>query len=94
MKSSRAQVLLSIIFGMSSPLLEYLDPTSPQNTAKLESWSSRAPGPLLGCNMGGIWVLNLIRRHSSLQSCHMSYSLNSLKGGYIGDYIGDYYREY
>ena len=25
---------------------------------------------------------------------HMSYSLNSLKGGYIGDYIGDYYRGY
>ena len=23
---------------------------------------------------------------------NMSYSLNSLKGGYIGDYIGDYYR--
>ena len=23
---------------------------------------------------------------------HMYYSLNSLKGGYIGDYIGDYYR--
>ena len=23
----------------------------------------------------------------------MSYSLNSLKGGYIGDYIGDYYRD-
>ena len=22
----------------------------------------------------------------------MSYSLNSLKGGYTGDYIGDYYR--
>ena len=22
----------------------------------------------------------------------MSHSLNSLKGGYIGDYIGDYYR--
>ena len=22
---------------------------------------------------------------------HMSHSLNSLKGGYIGDYIGDYY---
>ena len=22
------------------------------------------------------------------------YSLNSLKGGYIGDYIGDYYRAY
>ena len=25
---------------------------------------------------------------------HLSYSLNSLKGGYIGDYIGDYYRGY
>ena len=26
--------------------------------------------------------------------CYMSHSLNSLKGGYIGDYIGDYYRGY
>ena len=25
---------------------------------------------------------------------HMSYSLNSLKGGYMGDDIGDYYRAY
>ena len=25
---------------------------------------------------------------------HMSYSLNSLKGCYIGDYIGNYYRGY
>ena len=25
-------------------------------------------------------------------SPHLSYSLNSLKGGYIGAYIGDYYR--
>ena len=25
---------------------------------------------------------------------HMSYSLNSLKGGYIGDCIGHYYRGY
>ena len=25
---------------------------------------------------------------------HLSYSLNSLKGGYIGDYIGEYYRGY
>ena len=24
----------------------------------------------------------------------LSYSLNSLKGGYIGDYIRDYYRGY
>ena len=25
---------------------------------------------------------------------HASYSLNSLKLGYIGDYLGDYYRAY
>ena len=25
---------------------------------------------------------------------HVSYSLNSLKGGYIGDYIRNYYRGY
>ena len=25
---------------------------------------------------------------------NMSHSLNSLKGGYIGDYIGNYYRGY
>ena len=25
---------------------------------------------------------------------HMSYGLNSLKGGYIGAYIGDYYKAY
>ena len=25
---------------------------------------------------------------------YVSYSLNFLKGGYIGDYIGDYYRGY
>ena len=25
---------------------------------------------------------------------HMCHSLNSLKGGYIGDYIGEYYRGY
>ena len=25
---------------------------------------------------------------------HVSYSLNSLKGCYIGDYTGDYYRGY
>ena len=31
---------------------------------------------------------------SMMPSAHMSYSLNSLKGGYMGDYIGDYYRGY
>ena len=25
---------------------------------------------------------------------YVSHSLNSSKGGYIGDYIGDYYRAY
>ena len=25
---------------------------------------------------------------------NMSHSLNSLKGGYIGDYVGDYFRGY
>ena len=29
-----------------------------------------------------------------LGNYYMYYSLNSLKGGYIGDYIGDYYRGY
>ena len=30
----------------------------------------------------------------SMSPQDMSYSLNSLKGGYIGDNIGDYYRAY
>ena len=28
------------------------------------------------------------------RACHVSYSLNSLKGGHIGDHMGDYYRGY
>ena len=28
------------------------------------------------------------------QRVHVSCSLNSLKGGYIGDYIGDYHKGY
>ena len=28
------------------------------------------------------------------ERAHLSHSLNSLKGGYIGDYIGNYYRGY
>ena len=27
-----------------------------------------------------------------MRFAHVSYSLNSLKGGFIGEYIGDYYR--
>ena len=34
------------------------------------------------------------RLGSYTEGHHMYYSLNSLKGGYIGDYIGDYYRGY
>ena len=29
-----------------------------------------------------------------LQTPYMNHSLNSLKGGYIGDYVRDYYRGY
>ena len=35
----------------------------------------------------------LVRAALFLES-NVSYSLNSLKGGYIGDYIWDYYRGY
>ena len=28
------------------------------------------------------------------QEAQISFSLNSLKGGYIGDYLGDYYKGY
>ena len=31
---------------------------------------------------------------SDFGRCHMSYGLNSLMGGSIGDCIGDYYRAY
>ena len=31
---------------------------------------------------------------SPVSKIHLSYSLNCLKGGYIGDHIGDYYRGY
>ena len=44
--------------------------------------------------LGGIpslrlWILNM-----SVGWGYMSYSLNSLKRGHIGDNIGDYYRGY
>ena len=35
-----------------------------------------------------------IPNQAELWETHMSYSLDSLKGGYIGDYIGHYYRGY
>ena len=38
----------------------------------------------------------VVRRtcNKDVNGCHVSYGLNSLRGGYIGDYIGDYYRGY
>ena len=40
--------------------------------------------------------VNLLAGGGTQSVCysHMSHSLNSLKGGHIGDYIGDYYRGY
>ena len=35
-----------------------------------------------------------VHKKATVVELHLSYSLNSLKGGYIGDYIGDYYRGY
>ena len=34
------------------------------------------------------------RKHLKGLQGYVSFSLNSLKGVYIGDYIGDYYRGY
>ena len=47
-----------------------------------------------GGTYGGLKVQHQIWPFSSSASGwrHMSHSLNSLKGGYIGDYIGSYYR--
>ena len=40
------------------------------------------------------WTFSLTKVLSDQKHIHMSYSLNSLRGVYIGDYIGDYYRGY
>ena len=45
---------------------------------------------LVACvQMLGLWP-RLIE--GSWRELHMSYSLNSFKGGYIGDYIGDDFK--
>ena len=42
-----------------------------------------------------VWVFRVYRgSRLKVKPLHVSYSLNSLKGGYIGDHIGDYYRAY
>ena len=47
----------------------------------------------------GIGENNNMKREADIEvilgvESSYSYSLNSLKGGYIGDYIGNYYRAY
>ena len=42
-------------------------------------------------NSQSIWIIQ--PPNLGPRSCHMSYSLNSLKGGYM-DYIGNYDRHY
>ena len=49
---------------------------------------------VLGCWFGSFKVLGLRLEHMKSYGSHVSYSLNSFKGGYIGDNIGDYYRGY
>ena len=39
-------------------------------------------------------VRALSYRVSTTYGGHLSYSLNSLKGGYTGDYLGDGYKAY
>ena len=55
-------------------------------------------GPPFNCNVINPLKINGNTHPSSLSPIsvrrYMGYSLNSLKGGYIGDYIGDYYRGY
>ena len=40
-----------------------------------------------------VWFRSGLREVPDIRD-YLSYSRNSLKGGYIGDYIGDYYRGY
>ena len=68
----------------------YMDPLGKPEVSCLPPGRRRWIGPCLS------WRKRL---GSSVMSpkgpcSYMSYSLNSLKGGYIGDYIGDYYRGY
>ena len=54
----------------------------------MEMW----PGIFAFC--GGVVGWAGMRWDNNSTNNSMSYSLNSLKGGYIRDYIGDYYRGY
>ena len=59
-----------------------------------------APNGVFGFGADGSSLASVLRispvisTPSPSPQTQMSYSLNSLKEGYIGDYIGDYYRGY
>ena len=63
-----------------------------------ESLDLSCLAPQLICGIGSWRVIprptSRPRVLSPNPNLKMSYSLNSLKGAYIGDYIGDYYRGY
>ena len=50
-------------------------------------------GELFWGSAGYALLVSRLGEHQ-LKSYHMSHSLNSLKGDYIGEYIGNYYRGY
>ena len=54
------------------------------NIQPITDWSWVGAVPMVSLSVASL---------RSLDS-HRSHSLNSLKGGYMGDYIGDYYRGY
>ena len=54
--------------------------------------SCQNDGPFLGTlNIRGRTIIGTQKGTIILTTTHMSYSLSSLKGGYIGDYIRDSY---
>ena len=56
--------------------------------------SARAPSSTapVRSERGGFWIP--IQKAAGIALKYVSYSLNSLKGVYMGDYIRDYYRGY
>ena len=57
--------------------------------------SENSPFIVRLCHVGASSVRRAVPRGGAhLREKHVSYSLNSLKGGSIADYIVDYYRGY
>ena len=66
---------------------EWLGPVKvPQNPVSRQNMMGPSTGVMGVCKLGEGTFLN--------PRPYMSYTLNSLKGSYIGDYIGNYYRGY